>query len=113
MSNNGIFVLSRSRVIACDAEVLEGDKYEAVICNTDPRHNTTRRVRSPLTIDADESDSAQCLWTPMSDCLLSSALVEELRSAEITGFTSEEVRITGTSETRDTYERIRADRKSV
>jgi hypothetical protein len=56
-------------------------------------HRNSWRLPGPITIDPDESDSAECLWTFLSDCLISEAVVEEFRSRGFTGLTTTEVRL--------------------
>lgn len=103
-----IFCIRRSRHVDCVAEVVKGHNYVPVVCPVNPDHSTTRLVRGPITIDPEESGTTECLWTWMSDCLLNEAVIEEMRSAGFTGFTTDPVEMTNSSRIGLTYAQFRA-----
>ena len=59
-----------------------------------------------ISIDPTESDTTECLWTALSDCLVSDAVLEELRSQKATGFETAEVRATQPSPRGLTYSQL-------
>lgn len=90
-----IFHLTESKVTSCEAEVIQGRENAPITCPLNAGHRRAWRVPGSVTIDTDESDSGECLWTPLADCLLSDTVISELRAKGITGFATGEVHATG------------------
>jgi hypothetical protein len=60
-----------------------------------------------LSIDKNESDSTDCLWTFLSDCLLADHVIDELLSRACTGFETDLVIVEGFN-TGKNYKQFRA-----
>lgn len=102
------FVLRRSRSIACAASLISDRDYEPIICPAVPGHRSSRRLPGPVTIDLDESDSAECLWTMLGDCLMGAHVIEELRSNGCERFEEGLVKASGQSQIGTVYRQFRA-----
>ena len=107
VNTSHFFCINRSTVVDCEAHVIAGHRYDAVSCPVNPRHSTTVPVFGPITIDPNEGDTSECLWTFMSDCLLSEAVVEEMRAVGISGFETADVLMSAPSRLGATYKQIR------
>jgi hypothetical protein len=81
-----IFVIRRASVISAEAHVVRDRAYQPIECSSNVGHRRAWRLPGPVVIDPLESDEAQCLWTPLGDCLLDSSVVGELESAGLSGF---------------------------
>jgi hypothetical protein len=101
-----LFEMVPSEVISCEAEVVKDREYEPITCPLDANHKRAWRLPGPVTIDPIESDTADCLWTPLSDCLVSDVLIHELRTNNVAGFETEEVNLTRASPVGRTYSQL-------
>lgn len=93
-----IYVLRRPRS-GGQGWLLKDRPYSPIICPANPEHRSAWRQPGPLIIDGTESDTTDCLWTPMSDCLLRHAVIEQLEVHGCTGFAIDEVICNNASET--------------
>jgi hypothetical protein len=105
--NDKFCFLRRSDSISCEAEVLKDRPSKPIVCPRFPGHRRARRLPGPITIDIEHSDSADCLWTFFSDCLLNDVVIEELLSKGCTGFSTGVVEAKGNA-TGKTYSQFRA-----
>jgi len=103
-----IYEITRDEFVNCDAEVVVGRPWEPIICPADPEHRNSWRPAGSITIDLEESGRGECLWTLMSDCLLSEGVIDELKGNGVSGFTTNEVCATGHSPTGITYAQFSA-----
>lgn len=89
------FLLRRSKAISCEATLLKGPPTTPIICRKVEEHRRARRRSGLIVLDAEKSDSTDCLWSFTADCLLNDEVIGALTDKGCTGFSTFAVEAVG------------------